>query len=185
MRKLIVSAWLTLDGIFDADTMQEWFFPFNSIAKDEYIRRSILEADALLVGRTTYEMLASYWPFQLNDDNGPASKINTMKKFVVSAKLEKAGWNNSSIINKNIIEEVTKLKLQNGNEIQIPGSPTLVQSLMKANLIDEFRFLVHPIIMGSGKRFFKDEMKTAGMKLVKTQTLDHGVVLLCYQVVNE
>jgi dihydrofolate reductase len=89
MRKLVVSAWITLDGIFDADIMQEWFFPFNSTAKDEYIRDSILQADALLVGRTTYEMLASYWPFQLNDDNGPASKINSMKKFVVSSKLEK------------------------------------------------------------------------------------------------
>lgn len=185
MRKLVVSAWITLDGIFDADTMQEWFFPFNSIAKDKYIRDSILEADALLVGRTTYEMLASYWPFQLNDDNGPASKINSMKKFVVSSKLEKADWNNSTIINKNIIEEIKKLKHQNGSEIQIPGSATLVQSLMKANLIDEYRLLVHPIIMGSGKRFFKDEMKTSGMKLVKTQTVDKGVILLCYQVVNE
>ncbi len=185
MRKLVVSAWVTLDGIFDADTMQEWFFPFNSIAKDEYIRDSILEADALLVGRTTFEMLASYWPFQLNDDNGPASKINSMKKFVVSSKLEKADWNNSTIINKNIIEEIKKLKQQNGSEIQIPGSATLVQSLMKANLIDEYRLLVHPIIMGSGKRFFKNEMKTSGMKLVKTQTLDKGVVLLCYQLVNE
>lgn len=185
MRKLVVSAWITLDGIFDADIMQEWFFPFNSIAKDEYIRDSILQADALLVGRTTYEMLASYWPFQLNDDNGPASKINSMKKFVVSSKLEKADWNNSTIINKNIIEEIKKLKQQKGSEIQIPGSATLVQSLMKANLIDEYRLLVHPIIMGSGKRFFKDEMKTSGMKLVKTQTLDKGVILLCYQVVNE
>jgi dihydrofolate reductase len=77
------------------------------------------------------------------------------------------------------------LKQQKGSEIQIPGSATLVQSLMKANLIDECRLLVHPIIMGSGKRFFKDEMKTSGMKLVKTQTLDKDVILLCYQVVNE
>jgi dihydrofolate reductase len=185
MRKIVVSAWVTIDGIFDADTMQEWFFPFDSIAKSEYIRESILKADALLVGRTTYEMLAAYWPLQLNDDNGPASKINSMKKFVVSTKLEKADWNNSTIINKNIIEEIKKLKQQNGSEIQIPGSATLVQSLMKANLIDEYRLLVHPIIMGSGKRFFKHEMKTSGMKLVKTQTLDKGVVLLCYQLVNE
>ncbi|HXR81168.1 MAG TPA: dihydrofolate reductase family protein, partial [Saprospiraceae bacterium] len=94
---------------------------------------------------------------------------------------EKPAWNNSTIINKNIIEEIRELKNQNGNEIQIPGSATLVHSLMKANLIDEYRFLVHPIIMGSGKRFFKDEMKTSGMKLILTQTFDKGVVLLCYQ----
>ena len=181
MRKLVVSAWISIDGVFDADTMPQWFSPFDSLSKNEYIRDSIVKADALLIGRTTYEMLASYWPLQLNDDNGPAGKINSMEKFVVSAKLEKPAWNNSTIINKNIIEEIRELKKQNGNEIQIPGSATLVQSLMKANLIDEYRFLVHPIIMGSGKRFFKDEMKTSGMKLILTQTFDKGVVLLCYQ----
>ena len=181
MRKLVVSAWISIDGVFDADTMPQWFSPFDSLSKNEYIRDSIVKADALLIGRTTYEMLASYWPLQLNDDNGPAGTINSMEKFVVSAKLEKPAWNNSTIINKNIIEEIRELKKQNGNEIQIPGSATLVQSLMKANLIDEYRFLVHPIIMGSGKRFFKDEMKTSGMKLILTQTFDKGVVLLCYQ----
>ena len=181
MRKLVVSAWISIDGVFDADTMPQWFSPFDSIGKNEYIRDSIMKADALLIGRTTYEMLAAYWPLQLNDDNGPAGKINSMEKFVVSTTLEKPAWNNSTIINKNIIEEIRELKKQNGNEIQIPGSATLVQSLMKANLIDEYRFLVHPIIMGSGKRFFKDEMKTSGMKLILTQTFDKGVVLLCYQ----
>jgi len=181
MRKLVVSAWISIDGVFDADTMPQWFSPFDSLSKNEYIRDSIVKADALLIGRTTYEMLASYWPLQLNDDNGPAGKINSMEKFVVSTTLEKPAWNNSTIINKNIIEEIRELKKQNGNEIQIPGSATLVQSLMKANLIDEYRFLVHPIIMGSGKRFFKDEMKTSGMKLILTQTFDKGVVLLCYQ----
>jgi len=181
MRKLVVSAWISIDGVFDADTMPQWFSPFDSIGKNEYIRDSIMKADALLIGRTTYEMLAAYWPLQLNDDNGPAGKINSMEKFVVSTTLEKPAWNNSTIINKNIIEEIRELKNQNGNEIQIPGSATLVHSLMKANLIDEYRFLVHPIIMGSGKRFFKDEMKTSGMKLILTQTFDKGVVLLCYQ----
>jgi dihydrofolate reductase len=137
------------------------------------------------MGRTTYEMLAAYWPHETNDDNGPAAKINSMEKFVVSSQLEKAGWNNSTIINKDIIEEIKKLKQQKGNEIQIPGSAALVQSLMKEDLIDEFRFLIHPVIMGSGKRFFKDGMKTPGMKLVKTQPIDKGVVLLCYESINK
>ena len=182
MGKLIVSEWITLDGIFDGDTMKEWFMPFESSERQGYIRDGILAADAILMGRTTYEMLASFWPHQKNDDMGPASKLNSVAKFVVSAKLKKAEWNNSTIINKNIVEEITKLKRQQGNVIQIEGSATLVQSLMEENLIDEFRFLVHPIIIGSGKRFFKDEMKTSGMELVKTQTLDKGVVLLCYKL---
>ena len=181
MRKLIASEWMTLDGVFDADTMGEWFAPFDSVAKNEYIRDNILNSDALLVGRTTYEMLAGYWPHEVNDDHGPASKINSMKKFVVSSKLKKAEWNNSTIINKDIVEEIRKLKDQDGSEIQIPGSATLVQLLMKENLIDEYRFLVHPIIMGRGKRFFKDGMQTPGMKLVKTQKLDKGVEVHCYQ----
>lgn len=185
MRKIIASVWLTIDGIFDADIMHEWFFPFDSVAKSEYIKSGILEADALLTGRTTYEMLAAYWPNQLNDDNGPANKINSMKKFVVSTKLEKAGWNNSTIISKNIVEEIRKLKQQPGNEIQIPGSATLVHSLLKENIIDEFRFLIHPIIIGEGKRFFNDEMKTSGMKLTRTQIIDKGVVLLCYEIINQ
>jgi dihydrofolate reductase len=184
MRKIIASVWLTIDGIFDADSMYEWFFPFDSVAKSEYIRNSILGADALLVGRTTYEMLAAYWPNQLNDDNGPANKINSMKKFVVSTKLEKVGWNNSTIIRKNIVEEIKKLKQQSGNEIQIPGSAVLVHSLLKENLIDEFRFLIHPIVIGDGKRFFNDDMKTLGMKLTRTQIIDKGVVLLCYEIIN-
>jgi len=176
---------MTLDGVFDADTMPEWFSPFDSIAKNKYIRESILGADALLVGSTTYEMLAGYWPHEVNDDNGPASKINSMQKFVVSSKLEKAGWNNTTVINKDVIGEIKKLKQQKGNEIQIPGSAALVKSLMKEALIDEFRFLIHPVIVGSGKRFFKDGMNTSGMELTKTQPIDKGVVLLCYQSIKK
>jgi dihydrofolate reductase len=181
MRKLVVSEWMTLDGVFDADTMPKWFAPFDSMAKNTYIKESILDAGALLMGGTTYEMLAGYWPHEKNDDNGPAGKMNSMKKFVVSQKMKKVDWNNTTIINQDIVNEISKLKQQEGNEIQIPGSAALVQSLMKEALIDEFRFLIHPIIIGSGKHFFQDGMSTSGMELIKTQPLDKGVVLLCYR----
>ena len=95
--------------------------------------------------------------------------------------LKKAKWENSTIIKENVVEEITKLKQQPGQEIQIEGSATLVQSLMDANLIDEYKFLVHPIIMGSGKRFFEDRTVPTRLKLIKTKTLDLGVVLLCYE----
>jgi dihydrofolate reductase len=181
MRKLVVSAWVSIDGVFDADTMPQWFFPFDSIERQKYITKGIMDCDAILLGRTTYEMLASFWPYQTNDDMGPASKLNSVKKYVVSSKLKKADWNNTTIINENIVEEIKKLKAQNGTEIQIEGSATLVKSLMETNLIDEFRFLVNPIIAGNGKRFFKDGMQTSGLKLINTQTLDKGVIALCYQ----
>lgn len=181
MRKLVVSEWITLDGVFDADTMKDWFAPFDSVAKNAYIRESISAADALLVGSTTYDMLSGYWSNEKNDDNGPASKMNSMKKFVVSDRIKKAGWNNTTVITNDIVGKIRALKQESGNEIQIPGSASLVQSLMKEALIDEFRFLIHPVIIGSGRRFFKDGMNTSGMDLVKTKPLDKGVVLLCYQ----
>ncbi len=181
MRKLIVSVWMTLDGIFDADTMDQWFNPYHSDERGNYIYDSISESGALLIGRTTYEMLAGYWPYQKNDDNGPASSINRMPKYVVSSSLKEANWNNSTIIKDNLIEEITKLKQQPGHDILIPGSATLVQSLMHTDLIDEYQFLVHPMIMGSGKRFFKDGMGMTRLKLVESKTLSLGVVLLCYK----
>jgi dihydrofolate reductase len=185
MRKLVVSTWLTLDGIFDADTMDQWFHPYDSKERQEYIKEGILASGALLLGRTTYEMLASYWPYQKNDDNGPASKLNSVSKYVISSTLKKAEWNNSTIIKENVVEEITRLKQQPGQEIQIEGSATLVQSLMGTNLIDEYRFLIHPILMGSGKRFFKDGMIPTRLKLANTETYPSGVMVLSYQSVKE
>lgn len=181
MRKLIVSVWMTLDGVLDADSMDVWFNPYHSEERAAYITKTVHGADALLLGRVTYEMLASYWPYQKNDDNGPASKLNSVPKYVVSSTLKKAEWKNSTIINESIVAEIAKLKQQPGKEIQIEGSPTLVQSLMPTGLIDEYKFLVHPIIMGSGKRFFKDGMGMTQLKLVESKTLSLGVVVLTYQ----
>jgi dihydrofolate reductase len=178
MRKLVVSAWISLDGVFDADTMPQWFTPFDSEARQTYIREGILACNAILFGRTTYEMLAPYWSSLHNDEMGVASKLNSAPKYVVSSKLDKADWNNTTIIDDNVIAEITRLKEQPGREIQIEGSATLVQSLMAADLIDEYRLLVHPIIAGKGKRFFKEGMTTEGLKLIKTEPLDKGVLVL-------
>ncbi len=181
MRKLIVSAWVTLDGVFDADTMAQWYTPFDSEERQTCIRDGILAAGAFLFGRTTYEMLAPHWSALKNNEMGVAAKLNSAPKFIVSSTLQKAEWNNSTIIDKNIVEEITKLKQMPGQEIQIEGSATLVQSLMGASLIDEYRFLVHPIIAGNGKRFFKDGMNSKGLELIKSEALDKGVMLLCYK----
>jgi dihydrofolate reductase len=181
LRKLIVSEWMTLDGVFDADSMKEWFEPYESQDRQEYIKENVLTSDAFLVGRVTYEMLASYWPNKKNNFAGIADRLNSAPKYVVSSTLKKAEWNNSTIIKENLVEEITKLKQQPGQDILIFGSATLVQSLMEADLVDEYRFLVHPIIMGSGKRFFRDEMVATKLKLVKTKTLNSGVILDCYQ----
>ena len=181
MRKIIVSEWVTLDGVFDADTMDQWWIPYDSVERQEYIKEGILGCDVMLYGRTTYEMLAPYWSAQKNDENGPASKLNSVRKYVVSSTLKKAAWNNSTIIKGNIMEEVARLKQHSGGDILILGSATLVQSLMEIDLIDEYRFLVQPIIMGSGKRFFKDGMGMTRLKLIDSKTLSLGVIVLTYQ----
>ena len=182
MRKLVVSEWVTLDGVFDADTMDQWFTPYDSIDRQKYVQETVLASDAFLFGRATYEMLAPYWSsLKDHEMGGVAGRLNGAPKYVVSSTLKKAKWENSTIIKENVVEEITKLKQQPGQEIQIEGSATLVQSLMDANLIDEYKFLVHPIIMGSGKRFFEDRIVPTRLKLIKTKTLDLGVVLLCYE----
>lgn len=177
MKKIVVSAWVTLDGIFDANSMNEWFNPFDSVERQNYIRDGILGSEALLLGRTTYEMLASYWPNLKNNEMGVAAKLNSMPKYVVSSSLKKAAWENSTIIQQ---KAIAALKAKGEGEIQIEGSATLVESLVAAGLVDEFRFLVHPVIMGSGKRFFKEEMQVKGLELVKREALPLGVMLLCY-----
>jgi dihydrofolate reductase len=182
MRKLVVSAWITIDGIFDADLMGEWFNPFDSVSRQDYIRNGILDCDAIMFGRKTYEMLAPYWSAQKNNEMGVADKLNNAPKYVVSTTLEDAEWNNSAVISDNLVEEITKLKAQPGREIQIEGSATLIASLATTGLIDEYRLLVHPIIMGKGKNFFKDGMHTKGLALLKTELLDKGVIVLYYGV---
>ena len=182
MRKVVVSERVTLDGVFDADTMEQWYIPYHSDDRGEYIKEGILACDVYLLGRATYEMFSAYWPTLRNNEMGIVDKVNSMPKVVVSSTLEKAEWNNSTIIKdvKRVVEEITRLKQQPGQDILIEGSATLVQSLMETDLIDEYRFLVHPVIMGSGKRFFKDGNK-ATLKLVEAKTFSSGVVLLRYQ----
>ena len=104
MRKLVVSEWVTLDGVFDADTMKEWFEPYDSDGRRNCIRETVLASDAFLVGRVTYEMLAAYWPNQKNNKMGIADRLNSAPKYVVSSTLKKAEWNNSTIIEKNVVD---------------------------------------------------------------------------------
>ncbi len=181
MKKLIVKEWITLDGVFDANSMGEWNAPYHSDSRARCIIEDILGADAFLYGRTTYEMLAPYWSALKNNEMGVADKLNSAPKYVVSTTLEKADWNNSTVISSNVIEEVKKLKEQQGSYILLDGSATLAHSLIEAGLVDEYRFLVHPVIMGSGKKFFRADFPVSKLKLVHSEQLDLGVVQLIYE----
>ena len=181
MRKIIVSEGVSLDGIFDAETMGQWAAPYYSDERDEVIRKTILASDTLLLGRTSYDLQAWYWPNQKGDKYGIANHKNSMSKYVVTSKPLQAQWDNSTIIQNNIVEEIAKLKQQPGEDILIEGSATLVQSLAQAGLIDEYRLLVHPAIIGSGKRFFKEGTGLTKLKLVESKPISLGVVLLSYE----
>lgn len=179
----MVSEWLTLDGVYDADTMPQWFAPYDSAERQAWIKEGILAADAFLLGRVTYEMLMGYWPNVTDPRNKEfevAERLNGAPKYVVSSTLKAGKWNNTAIIADDLAKEVGRLKQEPGRDILILGSGTLVQSLIEAGLIDEYRLLVHPILSGSGKRPFKDGMGSAKLKLIRTTELSLGVIALTY-----
>lgn len=160
---------------------EQWHFPYLSDDMQQDTTAEILASGALLLGRATYEIFAAYWPTQTNNEFGIADKLNSVPKYVVSSTLNHAGWNNSTLIKTDVTAEITRLKQQSGGHIGITGSATLVQSLMQADLIDEYRLLVHPVVVGTGKRLFKDGADTTALKLVESKTYQSGVVVLTYQ----
>ena len=181
MRKIIVSEGISLDGVFDAQTMGKWAAPYYSEERDEFVRAAILSADALLLGRVTYDVQAWYWPNQKNDKYGIANHKNSMVKYVVTSTPLQTEWNNSHVIQDNVLGEIVKLRQQPGQDILIEGSGTLVESLAQAGLIDEYRFLLHPSMAGDGKRFFKGGTNLTLLTLVESKTLSEGVIALRYE----
>lgn len=181
MRKIVVSEGVSLDGVFDAETMGQWAAPYYSEERDEFVRGLVLAADALLLGRTTYDLQAWYWPNQKEDKYGIAKHKNRMSKFVVTSTPLQAQWNNSTTIQDNVVEEIARLKQQPGKDILIEGSATLVRALLQADLIDEFKLMLHPAIAGSGKRFFHDGINLTKLKFVESKPISLGVVLLSYE----
>jgi dihydrofolate reductase len=137
-------------------------------------------ADVMLLGRVTYQEFASYWPEAPADDPFTA-RMNTTPKYVVSTTLERVEWQNSTLITGNIVEGITKLKQQPGKNIGITGSATLVRSLLRDKLLDELRLLVHPIVVGSGKKLFPDGSDPVALTLVDSRTFSTGVLSLTYQ----
>lgn len=185
MRRLIVSEFLTLDGVMedpggDSDFKYKgWSMPYwdDEIGKLKF--DELFAADALLLGRITYQGFAKAWP-SVSDEMGFADRMNGIAKHVVSTTLTAADWNNSTIISGDVVEEVTRLKEQGGQNILVAGSGQLVQTLARHNLVDDYYLLVYPLVLGSGKRLFRDGTE-AVLKLVETRSYGSGVVLLRYQ----
>ncbi len=181
MRRIVVSEFVTLDGVMEDPGGAEdfdrggWAFQFERGPEgDKFKLDEVLEADALLLGRRTYEGFAKAWP-TVTDEVGFAEKMNSMPKYVVSSTLESADWNNSTVINGDVAEEVAKL----GGNILVAGSAQLVQTLMDHDLVDEYRLMIYPVLLGSGKRLFKDGADMTALQIIETnQTGQVATVVL-------
>ena len=180
MRKVVASELVSLDGVMESP--ENWSFQFHNEEMAQANEAGMAAANAMLLGRVTYQEFASYWPYQNSADQPFTDYLNNIHKFVVSATLEAPlEWQNSTLIKGNVAEEITKLKRQPGKDIAILGSGTLVRSLLRDGLIDELRLMVHPVVLGGGKRLFEDGGDQKGLKLIDSKTFDTGVVYLTYQ----
>ncbi|HEY9378380.1 MAG TPA: dihydrofolate reductase family protein [Jiangellaceae bacterium] len=190
MRRLIASEFVTLDGVMEApghelhpDGKNAWALRYGGEDQQRYKAEELFEAGAILLGRVTYEIFAAFWPTAPNDD-GFATRMNSIPKYVVSESLRTAGWQNSIIIGGNPAEKIAELKQQSGGDILLFGSADLLNSLIKHDVIDEYRIMVFPVVLGSGKRLFRDATDITHLQLVDTRTFQSGVTVLTYRPAN-
>src|SRR5207244_4701344 len=177
MSRLAATLFMSLDGVVESP--EKWSFPYWNDEIGKFKHEETFSSDALRLGRVTYEGFAAAWPGR-KDPEGFADRFNSMPKHVASKTLKKLDWNNSHLLKGDLAAEVSKLKQQSGQDIVIHGSPSLIRSLMPSGLIDEFRLLVYPLVLGQGKRLF-DEGSQASLKLVESTTFSKGVVKLVYR----
>lgn len=193
MRKIIVAEFITLDGVIQAPGGADedtdggfehggWTHPYWHDDIGQHFFEAMMQADAILLGRKTWQIHgAAFEPMPEGDPFGDV--MNVMQKYVISTTLKSAdGWRNSTLISRDVVEEVRRLKEQPGKNIVMDGSSVLVHSLAENNLIDEYSLHVYPIVLGSGKRLFP-EGKRIDMKLIESKVLPTGVVLQRYQPV--
>jgi len=179
MRKVVAGLFISLDGVVESP--EKWHFPYFNDEMIEAVESGMAASDAMLLGRVTYQEFAAYWPGVRPEDQPMATYMNTTPKYVASTTLEQAEWHNSTLIKGNLTQAITMLKQQPGKNITITGSPTLVQSLLQDDLLDELGLLVHPVVVGRGKRLFKDGGDLKRLQLVDAKTFRTGVLSLTYQ----
>lgn len=175
MRKLIVTEFLTLDGVYEEATQwREGYKPDAGTFK----RDELFESGALLLGRVTYEGFARYWP-HASDTGAFGERMNALPKYVATTTLTSLEWN-ATALEGDVVPAVQALKRQEGENLLVYGSGTLVQTLLRYNLVDELRLMVYPLVLGSGKRLFSGP-ETLPLKLTASRDLGSGVLLLTYE----
>ena len=191
MGRIVVTEFVSLDGVMEAPGGGEdfehggWTFEIDRGPEgNQFKLDETMSSDALLLGRRTYEGFAAAWPSR-EDDAGFAEKFNSMPKHVVSSTLSDPDWNNSSVLDGDLAEEVPKLRERYDGDIAVHGSAQLVQALVEQDLVDELRLMVFPVVLGSGKRLFGETSDKKSLSLVDSKVVGDGVVILTYRPADE
>ncbi len=186
MRKVVAHLIITLDGVVNFDRVVDTILKLRD--KEEVLAdyfAKVAKEDAMLLGRVTYQEWTDYWP---NSTNEPfASHINSVPKYVVSKMLQAVPWGssgNATLLKGKLADAITALKQQSGKNIGVHGSPTLVESLLQADLLDELRLEIYPVVAGSGARLFRDGQAIKHLQLVGSKITKKGVAILTYQAAN-
>ena len=189
MGRIVATEFVSLDGVIEAPGGGEefkhagWTFEIERGDEgDKFKLDETMSSDALLLGRVTYEGFAAAWPTR---DGEFADKFNGMPKYVVSSTLEEPEWNNSTVLNGDVAEEVAKLKREHDGDIVIHGSAQLVQTLLEHDLVDEVRLMVFPVVLGSGKRLFGETSDKKPLRLVSSKVVGDGVAIMVYEPAGE
>ncbi len=188
MGKIVISQNVTLNGVVEDPTGEEgfkhggWWVQVGSSDREGFYQAAldeVLRAEALLFGRRSYEYFAARWPSRTGD---MADRMNSIPKYVVSSTLKDPGWNNSTVVSGDAVEEVSNLKERLAGEIVVPGSRQLVRALLGNDLADELRLLVYPYVLGAGERLFGEMTDKLPLRLVANRTVGDGLPYLTYQV---
>jgi dihydrofolate reductase len=188
MGRIVVTEFVSLDGVMEAPGGEDfkykgWSFEFDRGEEgNKFKLDETLESEALLLGRVTYEGFAEAWPSREDEF---ADKFNEMPKYVVSSTLENPEWNNSTVLEGDAVQEVTKLKQELDGDIYVHGSRQLAQTLIEHDLVDELHLMVFPVILGTGKRIFGDTSDKKPLRLTDSKTVGDGVNILIYQPATE
>ncbi|MEU5863410.1 MULTISPECIES: dihydrofolate reductase family protein [unclassified Nonomuraea] len=175
MRKITAGLFISLDGVVEApDT---WHFPYFNDEMGQSVGEQMQAADAMLLGRNTYEEFAAYWPNQDPEKEPMAEAMNSQTKYVVSTTLTSPSWQNTEVVS---LADLAALRERPGGNISVVGSGTLVVSLLREGLLDELNLLLHPIVVGSGKRLFDDAREQIPLRLTTSTTFSTGVLNLIY-----
>jgi dihydrofolate reductase len=185
VRTLAITQNITIDGCIEM--LDDWFDPGRHASVDnsdvlEEIRRQDADADALLLGRQTFEDFRSYWPHQSDDSSGITEYLNNVEKYVVSSTLTEPGWENSTVLSGDAVEQVQALKDRPGGDIVLTGSITLTHALIEAGLVDEYRLFTYPAVQGRGRRLFPDGVRLEHLQLTGALSFRSGITLAKYAV---